>query len=104
MFAKELSLKASITKNKILNLATTPINDKKRCNNAAEMERNALTMLIDSEEKNDFITLELVLVKRIFKESLSMFNVDDFMKKTAKKNCKLLQTFSRQPQFEVPSV
>ena len=66
------------------------------------MERNALTMLIDSEEKNDFIALELVLVKRIFKESLSMFNVDDFMKKTAKKN--LLQSFSRQPQFEVPSV
>ena len=31
-----------------------------------------------------------------------MFNVDDFMKKTAKKN--LLQSFSRQPQFEVPSV
>ena len=102
LFSKELSLKASITKNKILNLATTPINDKKRCNNAVEMERNALTMLIDSEEKNDFIALELVLVKRIFKESLSMFNVDDFMKKTAKKN--VLQSFSRQPQFEVPSV
>ena len=94
-------MKASITKNKRLNLATTPINDTKTCNNAVEMERNALAMVIDSEEKNDFIVLESVLVKRTFKECLTMFNADGFMRKTAKR--KLLQSFSRQPLLEVSS-
>ena len=94
-------MKASITKNKRLNLATTPINDTKTCNNAVEMERNALAMVIDSEEKSDFIVLESVLVKRIFKECLTMFNADGFMRKTAKR--KLLQSFSRQPLLEVSS-
>ena len=77
-----------------LNLATTPINNKKTCSNAVEMERNALAMVIVSAEKND------VIVKKISEECRTMFNTDGSMRKTAKS--KLLQSFSRQPPLEVP--
>lgn len=50
-------------------------------------------MVIDSDEKNDVIALESVLVKRISEECLSMFNADGSMRKTAKG--KLFQSFSK---------
>ena len=70
MFSKELSLKERITINKRLSLATTPINNIKTCSNGVEMERNVLAMVIVSAERNDLITLESVLVKRISEEKL----------------------------------
>ena len=70
VFSKELSLKERITINKRLSLATTPINNIKTCSNGVEMERNVLTMVIVSAERNDLITLESVLVKRISEEKL----------------------------------
>ena len=101
VFSKELSLKAKVTKNKRLNLATTPINVTKTYSNPVKTERNALSMMIDEAEKNDVISLELVLVKRISEECLTMFNPNGSMRKTAKS--KLLQSFPRQPLLEVPS-
>lgn len=56
-------------------------------------------MVIDSDEKNDVIALESVLVKRISEECLSMFNADGSMRKTAKG--KLFQSFSKQLLLEV---
>ena len=92
MISKELSLKTIITRNKRLNLATTPINNTKICSNAVEMERNAFGVVIVSVEKNDLIALESVLLKRISEECLTMFNADGSMRKTAKS--KLLRSFS----------
>ena len=60
-----------------------------------------LFMVIFSAEKNDLIALELILVKIISEDCLTMFNADGSMRKTAKS--KLLQLFSRQPVLEVPS-
>ena len=51
MFSKELSLKARITKNKRLNLATADINNAKACSNAVDMERDVLAMVIVLGEK-----------------------------------------------------
>ena len=51
VFSKELSLKARITKNKRLNLATTDINNAKTCSNAVDMERDVLAMVIVLGEK-----------------------------------------------------
>ena len=72
-----------------LNLANKPINVTKTCSNAIKVERNALFTVIYSTEKNDAIALESVLVKRISKECLTMFNTDGSLRKTAKS--KLLQ-------------
>ena len=88
VFYEELSL---ITKHKRLNLATTPSNVTKTCSSAVQMERNFPARVIDLAKKNDVIAPELELVKRIFKERLTIFNVDGFMIKTAKS--KLLQSF-----------
>ena len=65
------------------------------------MERNAPAMVMVSAEKIDLIAFELVLVKRISEECLTMFNADGSKRKTAKS--KLLQSFSIQPVLEVPS-
>ena len=65
------------------------------------MERNALAMVMVSAEKSDLIAFELVLVKRISEECLTMFNADGSKRKTARS--KLLQSFSIQPVLEVPS-
>ena len=51
MFSKELSLKARITKNKRLNLATADTNNAKACSNAVDMERDVLAMVIVLGEK-----------------------------------------------------
>ena len=67
-----------------LNLANKPINVTKTCSNAIKVERNALFTVIYSTEKNDAIALESVLVKRISKECLTMFNTDGSLRKTAK--------------------
>ena len=72
VFSKELFLKTRITRNKRLNLATTPINNTKLCSNAMEMERNAFGVVIVSVEKNDLIALESVLLKRISEECLCL--------------------------------
>ena len=81
MFSKEFSLKARLTKSKRLNFAITPISKIKTCSNEVEMNRNALVIVIDSVEKNDVITLESLIVKRISKECLTMFNTDVSMRK-----------------------
>ena len=99
VFSKELYF---ITKSKRINPGITPINVTKACSNAVEMERNVLVIVDYLAEKNDAISLELVLVKRISKECLTIFNIDGFMIKTAKG--KLLQSFYRQPLLEVLSV
>ena len=77
-------MKLRITKNKRLNLATTPIRVTKTCSNAVENARNAPAMVIDSAEKNDVIALESVLVKRISKECVTMLNDNGSMKKPCK--------------------
>ena len=59
-------------------------------------------MVIVSAEKNDLIALESALVKRDFEGCLTMFNADGSKGKNAKR--KLLQSFSRQLVFDVPSV
>ena len=65
------------------------------------MERKALARVIDTAENNDAIALESLLVKKISKKCLILFNADDSMRKTTQG--KLLQPFSRQPFPEVPS-
>ena len=84
MFSKELSLKARVTKNKIINLTTKTINVTKTCSNAAEMERKALARVIDTAENNNAIALESLLVKKMSKECLILFNADDSMRITTK--------------------
>ena len=64
VFSKELYF---ITKSKRINPGITPINVTKACSNAVEMERNVLVIVDYLAEKNDAISLELVLVKRISK-------------------------------------
>ena len=66
-----------------------------------EIKRNANALVIVSAEKNDLIALELVVLKKISEEYLTMFNADGSTRKTGKS--KLLQSFSRQPVLEVPS-
>ena len=83
MFSKELYF---IIKSKRINPGITPINVTKACSNAVEMERNVLVMVIYLAEKNDE-SLELLLVKRISKECLTIFNIDGLMIKTAKGKC-----------------
>ena len=102
MFSKELSLKAKITKAKILNPATILINVTKTFNNAVEMQENTLPRVIGSAGKNDVIAFESILVKRISEECLTMFNTNGSMRKTAKNN--FPQLFSRHSLLEVPSV
>ena len=87
VFSKELSLKATITKSRKLNLATTPINNTKTCSNAMEMERNAFATVVVSAQKNDVIVLESVFFKRFSEESLTMFNVNGSMRKIQKEIC-----------------
>ena len=65
------------------------------------MERKALARVIDTAENNDAIALKSLLVKKISKECLILFNADDSMRKTTQG--KLLHPFSRQPLPEVPS-
>ena len=81
VFSKKLYF---ITKSKKINPGITPINITKACSNAVEMERNVLVMVVYLAEKNDVISLELVLVKIISKECLTIFNIDGLMVKTAK--------------------
>ena len=81
MFSKELSLN------------TTTIKVTKTCSNAVEMKTNVVVVVNGSGEKNDVIALESILVKRISKEYLTMFNIDGSMRKTAKS--KSYQLFSR---------
>ena len=58
-------------------------------------------MVIDYAENSDVIALESVLVKRISKKYLTMFNANGSLRKTA--NSRLLQSFSRHPLLEIPS-
>ena len=76
VFSKELSLKVNITKNKRLNLATAPNNVTKTCSNVVGMERNVLAMRIYSADRIYIIASALVLVKKITKECLIIFNAD----------------------------
>ena len=92
VFSKEFSLKARLTKSKRLNYAITPISKIKTCSNEVEMDRNALVIVIDSVEKNDVITLESLIVKRISKECLLCLTQMFLWEKR-----KLIQSFSRRP-------
>ena len=105
VFSKDFSLRATISKNKRLNLASTPVliaTGSKR--SVEEMEKHGLATLVELIEKNNLIELEVLLEGRITEECLAMFNVDGSMRKTAKS--KLLQSFSREPvqHIEQPSI
>ena len=100
VFSKECPLRASIPKNKRSTLATSHNIASVPQINALEMEKRALSILIDFAEKNDLIELGQVLVRRISDECLTMFNADGSMRKTAKS--KLLQSFEKKPVIEKP--
>ena len=87
VFSKELSLKVNITKNKRLNLASAPNNVTKTCNNVVGMERNVLAMRIYSVERIYIIASALVLVKKITKECLIIFNADGSRGKLQRGSC-----------------
>ena len=48
------------------------------------MERKALARVIDTAENNNAIALESLLVKKMSKECLILFNADDSMRITTK--------------------
>lgn len=87
VFSKELPLKLNITNNKRINLATASNNVTKTCSNAVGMERNVLAMRIYSAERNYIIAPALVLVKRITKECLIIFNADGSRGKLQRASC-----------------
>ena len=102
VFSKELIPSATISKNKRLNLASTPVTTSAGSNRSiAEMEKIGLAALMDCAENNDLIDLERLLDRRVTEECLIMFNGNGSLRKTAKS--KLLQSFSRQPQMEHPA-
>ena len=93
VFSKEVLLKDKLSKNKRLNLASTPVQVSNKICNVDQMEKNGLATLMDFAEKNNLIDLENLLGSRITEECLSMYNVDGSMRKTAKS--KIMQCFVR---------
>ena len=101
VFSKQESMKATIHRNKRLNLPSKQICEPSGIYiNATQMEKYGLAALMDFAENRGMISLEMLLERRVTEECLSMYNVDGSMRKTAKS--KLLQSFSRNAVTEKP--
>ncbi|MCP3890082.1 MAG: hypothetical protein GY702_14610 [Desulfobulbaceae bacterium] len=101
VFTKDKPLSATIHRNKRWNFTNEQIQTPSGAPmKVAQMERSGLVALVALVEESGMLQLEEALDGRVTEECLSVYNVDESMRKTAKS--KLLDLFNLDPVAEQP--